>query len=346
MARPLRLNIENGWYHCMHRGIDRRTIFADEKDYLHFLELVDELVERYRLRVHAYCLMANHYHAILQTPDANLSVAMQWLGLSYSSWFNARNDRVGPLFQGRFKSVPVEEGAWAHELSLYIHLNPVRTLDFGLDRNRRKADGQGLTRPPSREEVTARLKRLREYPWSSYRAYAGYCRGPAWLVTEDILRRTCRTVADRQRKYREQVVALLSRGIDESRLEAFRSVVGLGSAAFIQKLKQMAGDGNRETERRGRLRERVSFEQVVEAVERVRGQPRTEWLHKHGDPGKWVVLLLARRYTGMSLRALGECMAGMDYAAVCVGLGRFRKRLARDRPLRRLRDDVAQMLHV
>ena len=130
MARPLRVNVVDGWYHCMNRGLERRTIFGDARDHQHFLELLAETVDRFRFRVHGYCLMDNHYHAIIQTPDANLSQGMQWLGLAYSAWFNARHDRVGHLFQGRFKSVPVEEGAWAFDLSVYVHLNPVMSKSF------------------------------------------------------------------------------------------------------------------------------------------------------------------------------------------------------------------------
>ena len=107
MARPLRVNLPDGWYHCMHRGIERRTIYRNSHDFSHFLELLGQTTERFRFVVHAYCLLDNHYHAIIQTPDANLSQGMQWLGLSYSRWFNARYDRSGPLFQGRFKSVPI-----------------------------------------------------------------------------------------------------------------------------------------------------------------------------------------------------------------------------------------------
>ena len=76
--------------------------------------------------------MGNHYHLILQTPDANLSQGMQWFQLSYSSWFNAGHRRVGPLFQGRFKSIPIENEAWAHELSFYVHLNPLRVARLSL----------------------------------------------------------------------------------------------------------------------------------------------------------------------------------------------------------------------
>jgi len=340
------VDIPDGWYHCMHRGLERRAIFSEDGDCRRFVELLSEVVDRFRVRVHAYCLLGNHYHAIIQTPDANLSQTMQWLGLSYSSWFNTRHNRVGPLFQGRFRSIPVEQGAWVHELSMYLHLNPVRTLAFGLDKRRRKAEARGLTRPPTREEATARLKILREYRWSSYRVYAGYELGPKWLTTTDILRRTARRVDDRKRKYGAAVRAILSRGVDESRLEKFRTAVGIGSSEFIDRIKEKAGDGMRETEHRGRLRERVTFEQVVCAIEELRAEPSREWLNKHGDWGKWMVLKLARRYTGMTLAQLGGQIGGVDYAAIGVGLLRFEQRLGKSRDMKRMCAAAKKMLDV
>ena len=263
MTRPLRVDVADGWYHCMNRGIERGAIFVDRRDHERFVELLGETVERYRFRVHTFCLMENHYHALVQTPDANLSRGMQWLGLSYSSWFNARHDRVGHLFQGRFKSVPVEDGSWALELSWYIHLNPVRIQDLGLDKRRRGEERTGILPPPTPEELSARLKRLREYRWSSYRAYAGYVSGPDWLTTAELLRRCERRVADRRRSYRERVQQILKQGADETQLEHFRDVVAVGGAEFVDRIKGLASGGDRETERRGRLKDRVSFEEVV-----------------------------------------------------------------------------------
>ncbi len=330
MARPLRVNLRGGWYHVMHRGIEHRAIFETARDHEHFLELLGEVSERYRLVIHAYCLLGSHYHCIIQTPDGNLSQGMQWLGLAYSSGFNARHQRAGPLFQGRFRSVPVEGAAWAYELSLYIHLNPVRTFAFGLDKQRSRAEARGLGPPPTPEEVTARLKRLRAYPWNSYRAYAGYTRGPNWLHTAELHRRASRKVAERLEQYRTDVRQRLQRGVDPSRLEQFRDVVAIGSASFIEQIKALAGEGERETERRGRLRSRVSFEDVVRAVEKARGAKHTEWLGRHGDWGKWLVLRLARRYSGMTLAELGRQMGAvnetgrpMDDAAVSAGLRWF-----------------------
>ncbi len=127
----------------MHRGIERRSIFETPRDHERFLELLGEVVERYRFVIHAYCLLGNHYHAIIETPAANLSQGMQWLGLAYSSWVNARRQREGTLFQGRFRSVPIENSAWAYELSLYIHLSPIRALAFGRYKKRSRAEAKG-----------------------------------------------------------------------------------------------------------------------------------------------------------------------------------------------------------
>ncbi len=118
MTRPLRVHVEGGWYHVFGRGLERRAIFTEDRDREHFYELLGELSERYRICIHAHVCMTNHYHAILQTPDANLSRGMQWLHGSYSAWYNARHNRVGPLFQGRYRSIPVENSAWAYHLSL------------------------------------------------------------------------------------------------------------------------------------------------------------------------------------------------------------------------------------
>ncbi len=143
MARPLRIDIADGWYHITNRGIDRQPIFADDRDCTHFLELLGEMHERYAVRIHAYVLMGNHYHLLIQTPEANASQAMQWLNVSYSLWYNCRHHRVGPLFQGRFKSVLIE-GAWVLETLFYLHLNPVRVRKMGLDKEGRRVEGRGL----------------------------------------------------------------------------------------------------------------------------------------------------------------------------------------------------------
>ena len=113
MARPVRVDVKGGWYHVTARGIERRCIFEEGREYEHFLVLLEEMTGRYDVEVHAYCLMANHYHLLIRTPYANASAAIQWLNVSYSVWFNRRRQRVGHVFQGRFSSSLISgEGAW------------------------------------------------------------------------------------------------------------------------------------------------------------------------------------------------------------------------------------------
>src|SRR5262245_23542046 len=112
MARLLRVDRPGLWYHLSARGNERRVVFREELDRHHFLELLAQWVERFEVRLHAYVLMDNHYHLLAQTRAPNLSQAMQWLNVSYSVWFNRRHQRVGHLFQGRFKSVIVDPQTW------------------------------------------------------------------------------------------------------------------------------------------------------------------------------------------------------------------------------------------
>lgn len=345
MGRALRTAIENGWYHVMGRGLDRGGLFADDRDRNHFVELLGEVTERYRFVIHAWVLMDTHYHALVQTPDANLSQGMQWFLLSYVNWFNTRQQRMGPLFQTRFKAVPVEDGAWGYEVSLYIHLNPLNIAELGLDKRSKAAEKQGL-KVPSPEEVAERLKRVRTYPWSSYGAYAGYRRAPEWLETEALLRRACRDRRRRRQRYREDMKQRLTKGVEAPRLERLRESLAIGSDAFLDRVRALADGGERETTGKRRLRQRATFAQVVGVVENLKGEPCEQFMGRRGDWGRPLALWLARRFCGLTLRELGTQAGGMDYAAVSIMLKRFERRIAEDRKLQRLLNQGSTMLNV
>jgi REP element-mobilizing transposase RayT len=106
MARPLRIDQEDTFYHVLNRGNERRAIFRDEHDYEGFLDRLGRCSQRFGLDVLAYVLMGNHYHLLVKTHEANLSAAMQWLQVAYGSWHNRRHQRSGHLFQGRFSGLP------------------------------------------------------------------------------------------------------------------------------------------------------------------------------------------------------------------------------------------------
>ncbi|HXI85153.1 MAG TPA: transposase [Verrucomicrobiae bacterium] len=187
MARPLRVEFADAVYHVMARGNERKAIYHDDEDRHRFLDSLAETVERFGVRLHAYCLMANHYHLLLDTPQANLSQAVGWLQVTYTVRFNRRHRRSGHLFQGRFKAQVVEADAYAQGLVEYIHLNPVRP--------RRRGD----------QIAADRARELAIYRWSSHRAYAGLERKPpAWLC-QDWLRYWGEDPTTAHRKYRKSI---------------------------------------------------------------------------------------------------------------------------------------------
>ena len=233
MARLLRVDRPRLWYHLTARGNKRRTTFRDDRDREHFLELLGQWVERFGLRLHAYVLMPNHYHLLAETTQANLSQAMQWLNVSYTVWFNRRHQRAGHLFQGRFQSVIVEPQTWGLGLSRYLHLNPVRVGSLGLNKAAQRRQGKGLSAKPSPELVQQRLKHLRQYRWSSYSAYAGYAKAPAWLTGAAVLSLGGGQPEQRAKEYRRYVEGAVREGYAERPWEALISRAVLGGRDFV-----------------------------------------------------------------------------------------------------------------
>jgi REP element-mobilizing transposase RayT len=215
MARPLRIDQEDTFYHVLNRGNEQRAVFRDAQDCEGFLSRLGRCSQRFSLGVYAYVLMGNHYHLLVRTREANLSAAIQWLGVSYSAWHNARHHRSGHLFQGRFKSFLIAEDSYLYRLLLYIHRNPLRA---------------GLA-----EQVA-------DYPWSSYRALAYGRGGPAWfdrrLVYEQFDTDGKRFRAS-VRQYDEQQDDLLS--------QLYYGLV-LGSPTVVEQLRRRL-DGQREREK-------------------------------------------------------------------------------------------------
>jgi putative transposase len=167
MARPLRIEYAGAVYHVMARGNQGQAIFRDDQDRRRFLEVLGEACEKTGWRLHAYVLMGNHYHLLLETPEGNLVTGMKWLQGTYTQRFNSRHEVFGHLFQGRYKAVVIDGGApgYFEVVGTYIHLNPARA---------------GLIRP-GREP-------LRRYRWSSYPEYVRRAgQGPGWLCRERVL---------------------------------------------------------------------------------------------------------------------------------------------------------------
>ena len=130
MARPLRIEYPGAYYHVMNRGNRREDIFLTDKDRQVFLDGLADSCEIYSITLITYVLMSNHFHLLVQTPQANLSEFMRHFLVTYTVRFNRRNARAGHVFQGRFKSLLVDEDEYLLPMSRYIHLNPIRTSRF------------------------------------------------------------------------------------------------------------------------------------------------------------------------------------------------------------------------
>jgi hypothetical protein len=285
------------------RGNERKAIFRTEADRRHFLALLGTLAERFGVLVHAYVLMDNHFHLLLETPEANLSRAMQWLGVSYSQWFNRRHRRVGA---------------------------------FELGKGQRAVSRAGLAAPPSPELVGERLRQLRAYPWSSYRGYAGYGAAPAWVCPEP-LARLCggrKDAARRQalRKYTEQAVR---QGAVERPWDRLVAGLVLGTAAFARNLRRSVVGNPREQSQLQRLVPPVSWARIIAVVEPAKRERWREFSGRHGDWGRDVALRLGRGAGRLRLAQLVELAGGMDYVAMGQAVSRFSKRLLKEPALRR-----------
>jgi REP element-mobilizing transposase RayT len=214
MARPLRLAFPGGLYHVTARGNGRQPIFEDDADRERFLLVFESALTRYHVLCHAYCLMGNHYHLLLETPEANLSRAMRQLNGVYSQAFARRHGRPGHVLQGRFHAQVVDKDTYLREVCRYIVLNPVRA---------------GLVPHPGR------------WRWSSYRATAGDAPVPAFLTVHWVLSLgDSSSRARAEHRYRQFVEAGLMEGTKP--LERFNSELVVGDAEFRARLRRRAPD--------------------------------------------------------------------------------------------------------
>lgn len=323
----------------------RREIFTDDRDREHFVELLAGLVDRYGIILHAYVLMDNHYHLLIETPSGNASRALQWLNVSYAAWFNAKRGRSGPLFQSRFKSIPVEgEGSWALTCSVYIHLNPVRIKALGLGKEERSREKAGfLPKDPTREQVAARLATLRGHRWSSYPACAGYAARPEWLTCEALWTLAGDEGKSAKAEYRNYLEECLRQGIGEGAFGRLTAALAIGGAAFVETLRKKvprrAGEG---TNARA-WRRLLPFGEVVKAVEAEMGEPWEAFVNRQGDWGRDLALYVGRMRCGLTLRELGE-HAGMNALAVSKAVTRLGARLKDDKKLQRASGRVVRSL--
>lgn len=230
MARKPRVYCPGAFYHVILRGNSGQTIFFDDKDRTRFFLLLQEGMERFGHRVHAFCLMTNHVHLAIQITEISLSRILQNLSFRYTRWVNWRQGRTGHLFQGRYKAVLIDADTYLQELTRYIHLNPVRA---------------GMVRKPEK------------YPWSGHRAYLGLETIP-WLTTDWVLSQFSEKVSVARRAYMKFVQEGMEGGRQE---EYYRGSDAdsriLGDDTFIERVLD---------EREKKQRHRASLDKIMVEV--------------------------------------------------------------------------------
>lgn len=208
MTRSLRLEYEGAIYHITSRGNAKEFIFLADSDRSRFLKTLADVVDRFGWICHAYCLMTNHYHLLIETPTAGLSRGMKLLNGTYTQWFNRRYERVGHLFQGRFKAIIVERESHLLELVRYVVLNPVRAK---------------------------MVQDAGDWPWSSYRATAGQTEVPEFLTVGWVL---CQFDRDSERAI-HAYCQFVRQGLGINVWTELKAGALLGTAEFVDKLRPM-----------------------------------------------------------------------------------------------------------
>lgn len=274
MARPLRIEYPGAVYHITSRGNAGARIFRDDQDRQSFLAVLDEVVQRYHWLCHAYCLMDNHYHLVIETPDANLSLGMRQLNGIYTQQYNRRHTTPGHVFQGRFKAILVDKDQYLLELCRYVVLNPVRAR---------------------------MVKTVEQWRWSSYAMTVGNRKAPAYLTTDWILSLFDSKREAAQKQYCEFVRDGLHR---ESPWEELKGQVLLGKENFVLRFKSRLSDKEnvKEIPRQQRYAARPQLEKLFKNIDsRIKRNKLICTAHiKHGYKLNEIANYLHIHYTTVS----------------------------------------------
>ena len=314
MVRPLRLSFENAFYHITARGNRREKIFYSDKDKEVFLKKLKETLIKYSMICYAYCLMDNHYHLFIKTTQPNLSQGIHYLNSSYANWFRNKHQIIGPIFQGRFKSILVDADNYALLLSAYIHLNPLRA---------------GIVR------------QLEDYPWSSYLDYLNL-RKTNISDTSFILKSLDNNTYNSIKKYREYVMEY--QGMKDPIKKSYHHIA-LGSETFIERVKEkIKHKGQRREIPSTRSISKYDVDTIITKMTQVLNiERRMIFDKKRGNPNRSLAIYLIKRFTPLSLSKIGELFK-MDYSAVSQAAKRFEQKTEVDNEIKEYMQKVITAL--
>ena len=305
MARALRILFPGAHYHVTCRGNDRKAIFSDDSDREALLEKLRGSLAIYQVELHAYVLMSNHFHLMVSTPRGNLSEFMRHFNVSYTSVYNRRHNRVGHLYQGRYKAILIDQDSYLLELSRYVHLNPVRIRQ--------------------RKPIQEQIRELEKYRWSSYPGYLDGKKKQSWVRYDSVLGQ----IGESRAKYRQFVVEGMRRGYTTPWEDVTGQVI-LGEQDFVEKVKHRLGKpGSKREQPSVRQLEAKAPEAVYKAVVRYFGMVEKRLTGKRSGfrDERAIAMEMIYRYSGVSQAEIGKMFGGLDYTAVSRERTRLRQRL-------------------
>ncbi|MCX5666728.1 MAG: transposase [Candidatus Omnitrophica bacterium] len=311
MARPLRIEYPGAFYHIIQRGNEKKDIFLSDQDRMKFYGYLAILHTRYKVNIHTYCLMKNHYHLIIETENANLASAMHYLNTSYTVYFNLKSKRAGHLFQGRYKAILVEADEYLHQLSRYIHLNPVRA---------------GLVKDPV------------NYPHSSCKYFVSGQKAPDWLKTAFILSMFDKNTKKAMLLYRKFIMEGIGSETDIIRKNTSFGFL-LGNQDFIDDIKSRFIEGREDPEIPviKAAQYRLIPEDIKETVTKKIGDNKLS---------RKVCIYLIRRYTTLSLNEIADLFHNISDAGVSVLCRRIDDQRATEKRLDSAIIEMEKLLNV
>ena len=295
----------------MNRGRGRQVIFHDRMYYLAFLDTLAEAHHRFNAVIHAYCLMGNHYHLLIETPEANLGRIMRHINGVYTQRYNRLKHTDGPLFRGRYKAILVDRDSYLLPLSRYIHRNPIETK-------------------------RSLVKQLEDYTWSSYPAYIGREFAPPWLMKEQVY-----GVLGKRQKYQahRRYVEL---GVDEE-LVAFYSKGNQAAVLGDKKFRQQALKRNEvgaECHHKKKVLIRPTAKQIIKATAQIFSVPEARIVavqkgRQHRNLPRKVAMYLCQQACDMRLQTIAETFEVGHVGSVSNALTEIRRLLSEKGEFRR-----------
>jgi REP element-mobilizing transposase RayT len=313
MARALRIQFPGACYHITCRGVEQRSIYETNQDRSRFIVLLKRSLETYQVMLHAYVMMTNHFHLLIQTRKANCAEFMRHFNISYTGYFNWQHKRSGNLYQGRYHAFLVDVDNYLLEVSRYLHLNGVRVGRWA-DRS-----------------VGDRWAGARAYPWSSLPGYLAEEAAVPYVYYDLVLE-----LAGGRRGYAEYVRDGLRRDLP-SPLRALKSRLILGDDEFVAEVKRHLKHGSMrdQPDYRDLVLPAFEPEELLGILTRELGISPRE-INKKGGSGvlRGIVAELLFKYCKIAQTEIGEILGGIDYGAVHQLRRRLRELMVKDPAVR------------